>query len=305
MSDPRETAIAQIADRLREQMFAGMPPAERAAREAAMDNAMRKRNEALTNFPSYEELPEQIRDMSRVLREGTGTLRIPEGTPPELAETMRQQFAATHKQPPSSRGVIETMAEQLYNNPVTRAAFTGTEQERDNAIQQASARQLASVSRQLEALGARPPQGVKPERGTAEMQEQVMGLPPVRAAAGRGQPEVAGMAAVLEAYNRAGPEMARRLPGLLGGILSGTAPGSQPEKPQEGVDTVRAIDGTRMGSPRPRANPALAARTAGIREELSGLVSGGRELSAGENIAANAMRVAIQMNERLSGKKRD
>lgn len=182
---------------------------------------------------------------------------------PDLTKVLRKAFEPLRQVPQAPESVIGDMVAKLYDKPETRAALLGSEEEKQQVIGAVVAREHATVARQLEAMGARPLQG-----------------------------------AVLESYEQAGQEMAKRLPGLMESVLSGTAPGGKPEEPEKNVDTVQHIDGTKMGSARPLPNPALAARTAQIRENLEDFIktNSDRELSQSERIALAAQTIALGMN---------
>lgn len=288
----REEDIARIADRMREQMLGKLPPEQRTAREAELNAALRQRDTIAERTISPDsEVSEEVRNLRQFLRQGQATLRVPEGTPPELAEAMQRQFAAgrnPQKQP--QQDFFTSMATQLYDNPVTRAAFLGSEQEQAAVIGAEAARQRASVARQMEALGQRPVQE-RPDPGVVAMQEQTRGNPT--------------MQAVLEAYKKAGPEMARRLPGLIGGILGGGSEYAKPEpRPTRGANDVTHIDGTKMGAVHATdsvaARPDLAAITATVRANLQRHVQSG-DSSPGAHIATQAQDLILRMNAQSMG----
>lgn len=298
----REEDIALIAGRMREQMLGNLPPDQRAAREAQLNAALRQRDTIVANGISPDsEVPEEVRNLRAFLRQGQATLRVPEGTPPELAEAMQRQFAAGRnpQKPAQQQDYFTQMATQLYDNPVTRAAFLGSEQEQAAAIGAEAARQRANVARQMEALGQRPVQG-KPDAGAVAMEEQVRRLPNVQGA-GR-QPEVAGMMAALQALQQAGPEMARRLPGVIAGAMSGNSEYARPEpRPQRGPNDVPHIDGTRMGFSIPGRDPAhLAAATATVRANLQRHVQSG-DSSPGAQAVTQAQELILRMNAQSMG----
>lgn len=297
----REEDIARIADRMREQMLGNLPPDQRTAREAQLNSAMRQRDNITERTISPDsEVSQDVQNLRAFLRQGQATLRVPEGTPPELAEAMQRQFAAgRNPQKPQQQDFFTQMATQLYDNPVTRAAFLGSEQERDSAIGQEIARQNASVARQMEALGQRPVQG-KPDAGAAAMEKQIRSAPGIQGAIRRNQPEVAATIAALSAYQQAGPELARRLPRVIDAALGGTSEYAKPEpRPERGPNDVPHIDGTKLGVARARDSvqprPDLAAITATVRANLQNHVQ--RDDSSPEAQAAmRAQELILKMN---------
>jgi hypothetical protein len=299
----REDDISKIADRLREQMFGGMSTVERAAREAELDKAMQQRRNITDSMISTDEdVSPQVRGLRDILRNGTATLKAPEGTPPELAEAMQKQFAAGRKPAPASKGFIADMAEQLYNNPVTRAAFVGSEEERAAVLQQAHATQIANVAKQFEAMGVRQPNGQNTtQAATDAMAANITNNPQMRKAASH-QPEVAAMLAVLQAQGQAGPEMAKKLPGLMSAILSGKAPTAvnpaetaAEEAYESRKDSVKPIRAWETGSSTPPMSQHAKAQCDNIRQNMAQFVEAhsGRELSQGERIAFAAQNILM------------